>query len=145
MPNPLSFRYFKTSPEIIQIAVMLHVRFPLSLRNVEDLLRLSEPWKRQKVSIRSVQLRVILGLVFSPVWWPDVVCVVCVGDLGNSLLDFLWGLFRLAYKTYTTYILSSFYEGGVNNIRNTLLVDTQQAASLQETETVKLTVLTYKS
>ena len=38
MPNQLSFRYFKTSPEIIQLAVMLYVRFPLSLRNVEDLL-----------------------------------------------------------------------------------------------------------
>ena len=38
MPNPVSFRYFKTSPEIIQLAVMLYVRFPLSLRNVEDLL-----------------------------------------------------------------------------------------------------------
>jgi putative transposase len=33
--NP--FRYFKTSPEIIRLAVM-YVRFPLSLRNVEDLL-----------------------------------------------------------------------------------------------------------
>ena len=32
------FRYFKTSPEIIGLAVMLYVRFPLSLRNVEDLL-----------------------------------------------------------------------------------------------------------
>jgi len=32
------FRYFKTSPEIIRLAVMLYVRFPLSLRNVEDLL-----------------------------------------------------------------------------------------------------------
>ena len=31
-------RYFKTSPEIIQLAVMLYVKFPLSLRNVEDLL-----------------------------------------------------------------------------------------------------------
>ncbi|MDC1222861.1 IS6 family transposase, partial [Planktomarina temperata] len=30
-------RYFKTSPEIILLAVMLYVRFPLSLRNVEDL------------------------------------------------------------------------------------------------------------
>ncbi len=30
------FRYFKTSPEIIRLAVMLYVRFPLSLRNVED-------------------------------------------------------------------------------------------------------------
>jgi hypothetical protein len=38
MHNPVSFRYFKTSPEIIQLAVMLYVRFPLSLRNVEDLL-----------------------------------------------------------------------------------------------------------
>jgi len=34
--NP--FRYFKTSREIIHLAVMTYVRFPLSLRNVEDLL-----------------------------------------------------------------------------------------------------------
>ena len=34
--NP--FKYFKTSPEIIRLAVMMYVRFPLSLRNVEDLL-----------------------------------------------------------------------------------------------------------
>ena len=33
-----AFRYFKTSPEIIRLAVMMYVRFPLSLRNVEDLL-----------------------------------------------------------------------------------------------------------
>ncbi|SPF75733.1 hypothetical protein ALP8811_00727 [Aliiroseovarius pelagivivens] len=32
------FKYFKTSPEIIKLAVMMYVRFPLSLRNVEDLL-----------------------------------------------------------------------------------------------------------
>jgi hypothetical protein len=38
MPNPVFFRYFKTISEIIQLAVMLYVRFPLSLRNVEDLL-----------------------------------------------------------------------------------------------------------
>ena len=38
MINTVPFRYFKTSPEIIQLAVMLYVRFPLSLRNVEDLL-----------------------------------------------------------------------------------------------------------
>jgi putative transposase len=36
MRNP--FRYFKTSPEIIRLAVMMYVRFPLSLRQVEDLL-----------------------------------------------------------------------------------------------------------
>jgi putative transposase len=38
MSKPGPFRYFKTSPEIIRLAVMLYVRFPLSLRNVEDLL-----------------------------------------------------------------------------------------------------------
>jgi hypothetical protein len=35
-PNP--FKWFKTSPEIIRLAVMLYVRFPLSLCNFEDLL-----------------------------------------------------------------------------------------------------------
>ena len=38
MSNPRIFRYFKTSPEIIRLAVMMYVRYPLSLRNVEDLL-----------------------------------------------------------------------------------------------------------
>ncbi len=32
------FRYFDSSPEVIRLAVMMYVRFPLSLRNVEDLL-----------------------------------------------------------------------------------------------------------
>ena len=32
------FRYFKTGPEIIRLDVMMYVRFPLSVRNVEDLL-----------------------------------------------------------------------------------------------------------
>ena len=31
-------RYFKTSPEIIRLAVMMYVCLPLSLRNVKDLL-----------------------------------------------------------------------------------------------------------
>ena len=38
MPNHVSFSYFKTSPEIIQLSVVLFIRFPLCLRNVEDLL-----------------------------------------------------------------------------------------------------------
>jgi len=38
MTKPSPFRYFKTSPESIRLAVMMYVRFPLSLRNVEDLL-----------------------------------------------------------------------------------------------------------
>ena len=36
MKNP--FRYFKTSPEVIRLAVMMYIRFPLSLREVEDML-----------------------------------------------------------------------------------------------------------
>ena len=36
MPNP--FRYFNSSPEVIRTAVLMYVKYPLSLRNVEDLL-----------------------------------------------------------------------------------------------------------
>ena len=36
MHNP--FRYFNSSPEVIRSVVMLYVRYPLSLRQVEDLL-----------------------------------------------------------------------------------------------------------
>ena len=36
MQNP--FRYFNSSPEVIRLTVMMYVRFPLSLRQVEDLL-----------------------------------------------------------------------------------------------------------
>lgn len=38
MTRPDPFKGFHSSPEIIRLAVMLYVRFPLSLRNVEDLL-----------------------------------------------------------------------------------------------------------
>ncbi|MGB0552749.1 MAG: IS6 family transposase, partial [Alphaproteobacteria bacterium] len=38
MKSPDPFRCFKTSAEIIRLTVMMYVRFPLSLRNVEDLL-----------------------------------------------------------------------------------------------------------
>ena len=36
MRNP--FRYFNSSPEVIRLAVMLYIRYPLSLRQVEDIL-----------------------------------------------------------------------------------------------------------
>ena len=35
-PNP--FRWFDSSPEVIRLVVMMYVSYPLSLRNVEDLL-----------------------------------------------------------------------------------------------------------
>jgi putative transposase len=39
MSQPKSpFRYFDSSPEVIRLVVMMYVRYPLSLRNVEDLL-----------------------------------------------------------------------------------------------------------
>ncbi len=42
MPKPRKpaspFHYFNSSPEIIRLVVMMYVRYPLSLRNVEDLL-----------------------------------------------------------------------------------------------------------
>jgi putative transposase len=36
MRNP--FRYFNSSPDVIRLAVMMYIRYPLSLRQVEDLL-----------------------------------------------------------------------------------------------------------
>jgi transposase-like protein len=36
MQNP--FRYFNSSPEVIRLTVMMYIRHPLSLRQVEDLL-----------------------------------------------------------------------------------------------------------
>ncbi len=36
MQNP--FRYFNSSPEVILLTVMMYIRYPLSLRQVEDLL-----------------------------------------------------------------------------------------------------------
>jgi putative transposase len=39
MTKPASpFRYFNSSPEVIRLVVMMYVKYPLSLRNVEDLL-----------------------------------------------------------------------------------------------------------
>jgi putative transposase len=35
-PDP--FRWFDSSPEVIRLVVMMYVRYPLSLRTVEDLL-----------------------------------------------------------------------------------------------------------
>ena len=32
------FKYYKSSPEIIKLAIMYYVRYPLSLRNIEDIL-----------------------------------------------------------------------------------------------------------
>lgn len=42
MPRPRvpgsPFKRFDSSPEVIRLVVMMYVRFPLSFRNVEDLL-----------------------------------------------------------------------------------------------------------
>ncbi len=38
MANKNLFKYFKTSLEIIRLAVMFYVRYPLSYRQVEDIL-----------------------------------------------------------------------------------------------------------
>ena len=56
MPRPRvpasPFRYFKASPEVIRLAVMLYVNYPLSLRNVEDLLVALESAFDPKRSLR---------------------------------------------------------------------------------------------
>ena len=42
------FRYFNSSPEIIRLAVLMCVKYPLSLRNVEDLLQVVSIWQRER-------------------------------------------------------------------------------------------------
>ncbi len=71
MPRPRTpaspFRYFHSSPEVIRLVVMLYVRFPLSLRNVEDLL-----FERGiDLCHETVRLgpRQFPGLAAVPRWW----------------------------------------------------------------------------
>ncbi len=33
-----SFHYFNSSPEVIRLVVMMYIRYPLSLRQIEDIL-----------------------------------------------------------------------------------------------------------
>jgi transposase-like protein len=43
MQNP--FRYFNSSPEIIRLTVMMYIRYPLSLRQVENS---HQPFRRRE-------------------------------------------------------------------------------------------------
>lgn len=56
MPHPSPFRYFKMSPEIIRMAVVLYVRYPLSIRNLEDLLRERGIGIRQKCQLDNLAI-----------------------------------------------------------------------------------------
>ena len=52
MSNP--FRYFNSSPEVIRLVVMMYVRYPLSLRNVEDLNSAQFMLRSTTISTRNV-------------------------------------------------------------------------------------------
>ena len=56
MRNP--FRYFKTAPETIRLAVMMLIRFPLPPRQVEDLLH-------DRTSIFAVKQFASVGTMFA--------------------------------------------------------------------------------
>src|SRR5271168_2444943 len=45
------FRYFESSPEVIRLVVMMYVKYPLSLKNVERLAHLT-PWDKDDVALR---------------------------------------------------------------------------------------------
>ena len=68
MRNP--FRYYKTSPDVIRLAVMMYVRFPLSLRQVEDLLH------ERGIDISYETVRA---------WWNRFGPLVCSGDKKEPL------------------------------------------------------------
>ena len=64
MPHPRKptnpFRYFNSSPKVIRPMVMMYVRLPLSLRNVEDLLfdrgirQAADPGRQLEVKLRQM-------------------------------------------------------------------------------------------
>ncbi len=56
------FRYVMTSPEVIRLAVMLYIRFPLTLRNVEDLLHERGHFQKNMVGSQA---------------GPRLVCIIC--------------------------------------------------------------------
>ena len=72
------FRYFKTSPEIIRLAVMMYIRFPLSLRNVEDLLHESGI----DVSNEAVSF-----------WW-NCFGPVFAAEIHKNRVSWMWGHFN---------------------------------------------------
>jgi len=53
------FRYFYSSPEVIRLVVMMYVRFPLSLRNVETQCKI-ERWHQ------TLDNRILLENYFLP-------------------------------------------------------------------------------
>jgi hypothetical protein len=69
------FRYGQTGPEIIRLAVMMYVRFPWSLRNVEDLLH-----------ERGIDISYETGLVLVEQIW-RAVCLTVLAESGSNLSD----------------------------------------------------------
>ena len=64
------FRYYKTSPDVIRLAVMMYIRFPLSLRQVEDLLH------ERGIDISYETVRA---------WWNQFGPIVCGGNKKETL------------------------------------------------------------
>ena len=58
MRNP--FRYFNSSPEVIRLVVMMYIRYPLSLRQVEDILH------ERGIDISHETIRILR--IGSPLW-----------------------------------------------------------------------------
>ena len=87
------FSYFKTSPEVILLAVMPYIRFPLSLRNVEDLLHESgihvsyetvRSWWNLFGPIFAAEVRKGGFKVCGPVAGAGILCDEAAGPKGRS-------------------------------------------------------------
>jgi len=80
MPGPSPFKGVKTSPEIIRLAVMLRVRFPLSLRNVAVMGRTNregfEPVCQHPSASRKTRVTGPCGRMAPPALRPDIDGVV---------------------------------------------------------------------
>ena len=93
MSNP--FRYFKTSPEIIRLAVMMYVRFPLSLRQAHQQRPLADACKRAKIkpAVRFHDLRHTHGSALAIKGVPMAVIAAQLGHADTRMTD--CGIVRL--------------------------------------------------
>jgi putative transposase len=87
MSNP--FRYFNSSPEVIRLVVMLYVRYPLSLRNVEDLLT------ERGIDISHETVRFLVETV-----WPDFAAEIRKRRVANmcGFIQWRWHLDEVFVK-----------------------------------------------
>ncbi len=105
--NP--FKYYRASPEIIKLAVMYYIRYPLSLRQVEDIIHergidifheIIRYWWNRFGHNFSREMKKKSGVKYSNWRWHiDEVFVKINGE--THLMKSIWRLFKIQHNIIT--------------------------------------------